>query len=184
MINALLDLNTWAVFDVDSAGRILAGHDESGSLQLVELSPDGSRTPLTALPSRCTGRYVPGTRQVIVRHDAGGNELMQLSMINIEAGRSPYTLDQLTPLVTDNRYMHVMQDVTETSLIYSTNRRNNVDMDVVVRDLGTGEETVLYDQGGYVGATTVSHDQASVAVTALSLQPASTIVFLAGDRSS
>jgi hypothetical protein len=57
-------------------------------------------------------------------------------------------------------------------------------MDVVVRDLGTGEETVLYDQGGYVGATTVSHDQASVAVTALSLQPASTIVFLAGDRSS
>ncbi|QGN34733.1 prolyl oligopeptidase family serine peptidase [Microlunatus sp. Gsoil 973] len=185
MINVLFDLRTWAVFDVDSAGRILAGHDESGSLQLVELAPDGSRTQLTALPSRCTGRYVPGSRprQVIVQHDAGGNELMQLSMITVEAGRPPYTLDELTPLVADGRYMHVLQDVTETSLIYSTNRRNTVDMDVVVRDLGTGEEKVLYDQGGYVGATTVSHDQASVAVTALSLQPASTTVFLAGERS-
>ncbi|GAB3916337.1 peptidase S9 [Microlunatus endophyticus] len=184
MINTLLDLCNWAVFDVDSAGRILAGYDESGSLQLVELAPDGSRAQLTALPSRCSGRYVPGSspRQVIIQHDAGGNELMQLSMITIEDGRAPYGLDEVTPLVHDSRYMHVLQDVTATSVIYSTNRRNNVDMDVIVRDVATGAETVLYDQGGYIGATTVSHDQRSVAVTALSLQPASTIVFTAGTR--
>lgn len=183
-MNTLLDLRNWAVLDVDNDGRILAGYDDSGSLQLVELDRDGSRSQLTALPSRCTGRYVPGSdpRQVIVQHDAGGNELMQLSMITIEDGRSPYGLDELTPLVRDERYMHVLQDVTETAVIYSTNRRNNVDMDVVVRDLATGQETVLYDQGGYIGATAVSHDQRSVAVTALSLQPASTIVFTAGEQ--
>lgn len=182
MINTLLDLRNWAVFDIADDGRILAGYDESGSLQLVELAPDGTRSRLTALPSRCTGRYVPGSspRRVIVQHDAGGNELMQLSVITIEEGHPPYGLDDLTPLVHDSRYLHVLQDVTETSVIYSTNRRNNVDMDVVVRDLATGAETVLYDQGGYVAATTVSHDQRSVAVTALSLQPASTIVFTAG----
>ena len=37
--------------------------------------------------------------------------------------------------------MHNLQDVTATSAVYSTNRRNDVDMDVVVRDLATGEET-------------------------------------------
>jgi protease II len=184
IINTLLDLRSWAVFDVDSLGRILAGHDESGSMQLVEIAPDGTCTPLTALPSRCSGRYVPGSdpRRVIVEHDNGGDERMQLSMITLVEDREPFRLTDLEPLVRDDRYMHVLQDVTETSLIYSTNRRNGVDMDVVVRDLDRGEETVLYDGGGYVGATKVSHDARSVAVTALSLKPASTMVFLAGDH--
>ena len=86
IINTLLDLRSWAVFDVDTEGRILAGYDESGSIQLIELSPHGSRTPLTELPSRCSGRYVPGSqpRQVIVQRDNGGDELMQLSKITIE----------------------------------------------------------------------------------------------------
>ncbi|HEY9294057.1 MAG TPA: prolyl oligopeptidase family serine peptidase [Microlunatus sp.] len=183
IINALLDLRSWEVYDVDPQGRILAGHDETGSMQLVELSPDGTRTQLTALPSRCSGRYVPGSdpRQVVVQHDSGGDELMQLSMITVDDS-VPYQLDELTPLVHDSRYMHVLQDVTEASVIYSTNRRNNVDMDVVVRDLATGAESVLYDGGGYIGLAAVSHDQQSVAVTALSLQPASTTVFLAGAR--
>lgn len=182
IINTLLDLRSWAVFDVDAEGRILAGHDELGSMQLVEIAPDGSRTPLTALPSRCSGRYVPGSapRQVIVEHDNGGDERMQLSLITLQEGRAPYRLDEVEPLVHDDRYMHVLQDVTATSVIYSSNRRNGVDMDVVVRDLATGDERVLYDGGGYIADTKVSHDERSVAVTALSLQPASTSVFLAG----
>ncbi|SDS84080.1 S9 family peptidase [Microlunatus soli] len=185
-VAALLDLRSWALFDIDADGRILAGHDESGSMQLVEIAADGTRTALTALPSRCSGRYVPGSspRRVIVQHDAGGDELMQLSEIVLDdpARPGPYGLDDLTPLLQDPRYMHVLQDVTATSLIYSTNRRNNVDMDVVVRDLASGSETVLYDGGGYVAETVVSHDQHSVAITTLALQPASTIVFTAGGR--
>jgi dipeptidyl aminopeptidase/acylaminoacyl peptidase len=185
-ITALLDLSTWDLFDIDADGRILAGSDESGSMQLVEIAPDGARRQLTALPSRCSGRYIPGSspRRVIVQHDTGGDELMQLSELTVAGQQNPepYQLNDLTPLVHDSRYMHVLQDVTEASVIYSTNRRNDVDMDVVVRDLTTGEETVLYADGGYIADTVVSHDQLSVAVTALGLQPVSTVVFTAGDR--
>ena len=76
--------------------------------------------------------------------------------------------------------MNVLYDVTATSLIYSTNRRNDVDMDIVVRDLDSGDETVVFDDGGYVVETSVSHDESSVAVTTLSLVPHGTIVSLAG----
>lgn len=185
IITALLELQAWQVFDIDPDGRILAGNDELGSLQLVELAPDGSRTPLTELPSRCSGRYLPGSspRQVVVQHDTDGDERMQLSLLTVEPGREPYTLAELTPLVTDPEYMHVLQDVTETSVIYSTNRRNGIDMDVIVRDLGDGSETILYDGGGYVATVVASHDQRSVAVSTLSLRPASTAVFLAGAES-
>jgi dipeptidyl aminopeptidase/acylaminoacyl peptidase len=76
--------------------------------------------------------------------------------------------------------MNVLYDVTKTSLVYSTNRRNEIDMDIVVRELDSGEENVVFDDGGYVTGTSVSHDESSVAVTALSLRPASTVVSLAG----
>ncbi|WP_324650741.1 alpha/beta fold hydrolase [Georgenia sp. H159] len=180
-VRSLLDLRTWVAFDVDDAGRVLAGHDELGTVQLVEIAPDGSRTALTALPSRCSGRYVPGRRQVVVQHDTDGDELMQLSLLDLGTLPSgPVTLDGLTPLVRDRRYMHVLQDVTADSVVFHTNRRNGVDMDVVVRDLTTGDERVVHDGGGYVVGAAVSHDEASIAVTGLSLRPASTLVRVSG----
>ena len=137
LVRALLDLRTWQAFDIDADGRVLAGHDELGSLQLVEIDPDGTRTPLTDLPSRCTGRYVPGRRQVVVQHDQGGDENMQLSLLDLDSRpTSPRTLEELTPLVRDPAFLHVLRDVTPEHLVYSTNRRNAVDMDVVVRRLG------------------------------------------------
>ncbi|SDS47842.1 Dipeptidyl aminopeptidase/acylaminoacyl peptidase [Friedmanniella luteola] len=183
LVGALLDLRTWQAFDVDADGRVLAGHDERGSVQLVEIDPDGTRTALTDLPSRCTGRYVPGRRQVVVQHDQGGDENMQLSLLDLATRpTTPRTLEQLTPLVADPAFMHVLRDVTPEHLVYSTNRRNAVDMDVVVRSWDTGQEETVWDGGGYVADTVVAHDGRSVAVTALSLQPASTLVFLAGPR--
>ncbi|MVA77776.1 S9 family peptidase, partial [Auraticoccus sp. F435] len=183
VVRQLLDLTSWQAFDIDADGRVLAGHDALGSLQLVEIDTDGTRTPLTDLPSRCSGRYVPGRRQVVVQHDNGGDELMQLSLLSLDPlPTRPVTLDELTPLVRDPASMHVLRDVTPGTVVYSTNRRNQVDMDVVVRDLATGEETCVYDGGGYVADTVVSADHGSVAITALSLRPASTRVFLAGPR--
>jgi len=185
LVRQLLDLRVWTAFDVDDEGRVLAGNDDLGSLQLVEIASDGSRTALTDLPSRCTGRYVPGQRHVIVQHDDGGDEHMQLSLLDLSSRRvSAASLDDLTPLVHDPAFMHVLLDVTSTSIIYSTNRRNGVDMDVVVRDLGSGEERVVYDAGGYVVDTVVSHDERSAAVTSLSLRPNSTVVSLTGPRAS
>lgn len=206
IINALLDLTAWAVFDVDPEGRILAGNDESGSMQLVEIAPDGTRTQLTALPSRCSGRYVPGTRLVVVQHDNDGDERTQLSLLDLApsdgsaasspAGPAlpdsrpaaaalpaqlPATLDGLTPLVHDPAYKHDLADVSAGSVVFLTNRRDGVDFDLVVHDLATGTETTLYDGGGYLAAAVASHDRRSVAITVLSSQPHSTQILVAGD---
>src|SRR5690349_21776489 len=83
-IERLLEAHTWRAFDVDDAGRVLGGWDESGSVQLVEIDPDGTVTRLTALPNRCAGRYLPGERVALVSHDDGGNERTQLSLLRLE----------------------------------------------------------------------------------------------------
>ncbi|WP_419707315.1 S9 family peptidase [Promicromonospora sp. NFX87] len=187
IINALLDLTAWAVFDVDPEGRILAGNDESGSMQLVEIAPDGTRTQLTALPSRCSGRYVPGTRLVVVQHDNGGDERTQLSLLDLAPSDSmatatlPASLEALAPLVHDPEYKHDLADVSAGSVVFLTNRRDGVDFDLVVHDLATGTETTLYDGGGYLAAAVASHDRRSVAITVLSSQPRSTQILVAGD---
>ena len=181
LVKQLLDVRVWTAFDVDAQGRVLAGTDDLGSLQLVEIAPDGTRTPLTDLPSRCSGRYLPGRRAIVVQHDTGGDEHMQLSLLDVaEPLGRPARLDDLTPIVADPAHMHDLRDLTATSLVYSTNRRNDVDMDVVVRDLTIGEERVVYDGGGYVAETVVSHDGRSTAVNRLSLRPNSMIVGVTG----
>lgn len=210
VISALFDLTAWAVFDVDPEGRILAGNDESGSMQLVEITPDGNRTQLTALPSRCSGRYVPGTRRVVVQHDNGGDERTQLSLLDLapsdgsaastpagpaltDPGHAaapvptqlpatlPASLEALAPLVRDPAYKHDLADVSANSVVFLTNRRDGVDFDLVVHDLTTGTETTLYDGGGYLAAAVASHDRHKVAITVLSSRPRSTQILVAGD---
>jgi dipeptidyl aminopeptidase/acylaminoacyl peptidase len=184
-IRALLDLRFWVALDLDADGRVLAGHDDLGSMQLVEIALDGTVTPLTDLPSPCSGRYVPGRRQVVVEHDEGGNENYQLSLLDLtELPVAPVGPDDLTPLVRDPEHLHVLLDVTRNDVVYCTNRRNGVDMDVVVRALDSGAERVAYDGGGYVVQTSVSHDTTAVAVTTLSLRPSSTTVAVASAGSS
>src|ERR1700729_1746008 len=98
----LLDVRLYRAFDLDSAGRVLAGSDESGATQLIEIAPDGTSTTLTALPGACTGRYLPGERAVIVSHDEGGNEQHQLSLLRLpRPAAQPATLADLEPMVRD-----------------------------------------------------------------------------------
>jgi dipeptidyl aminopeptidase/acylaminoacyl peptidase len=180
LFRALLDTRTWIALDLSAEGHVLAGHDDLGSQQLVEIAPDGTVTALTRLPSRCQGRYIPGRRQVVVEHDQSGDENYQLSLLDLfQLPESPVGPDALTLLVSDPDHLHVLLDVTESSVVYCTNRRNGVDMDVVVRDLFTGEDRVVYDGGGYVASTVVSHDHSSVAVTMISLEPSSTTIVVA-----
>ncbi|MGB3764225.1 MAG: alpha/beta fold hydrolase [Ornithinimicrobium sp.] len=179
LVSELLSARTWIAFDVDDHGRVLAGHDELGSLQLVEIEPDGSWTPLTDLPSKCSGRYIPGRRAIVVQHDQGGDEKVQLSRLDLDPlPIAPVGLDGLTPLIHDPAHMHDLRDITEQTLLYSTNRRNDVDMDVVAHDLATGKERVLHDGGGYVVGAALDHAQRDLAVLRLSLQPNSTVLDL------
>ncbi len=186
LLHRLLEVTTWRAFDVDAQGRILAGYDGSGTVQLVELRPDGSRVPLTALPGACHGRYLPGTRRVVVSHDAGGDERAQLSLLDPDAVTEPVGEDGLVPLVHDPAHIHGLVEVLPTGeVVYTTNRRNGVDFDLVVRRVQDGTETVLYDGGGMVGGAAVSHDGTRALMTrpgrpALSSQ----VLLLAGDTTT
>ena len=154
---ALLELALWRAFDIDDSGRILAGHDGPGSFQLAELAQDGTPTLLTALPGACTGRYLPGSRTVLVQHDQDGDERTQLSWLALDPlPAEPVGLDGLTPLVRDPRYLHNLVDVASGRIVYTTNRRNSVDFDVILRDVDTGAETVVYDQGGAIAEVCVA----------------------------
>jgi hypothetical protein len=42
-LERLLGVTLYQAFDTDRDGQILAGSDESGSTQLIEISPDGAR---------------------------------------------------------------------------------------------------------------------------------------------
>ena len=165
-IATLLGISLYQAFDIDAEGRVLAGGDESGSTQLIEIAPDGSRTPLTALPGPCSGRYLPGQRGVLVSHDTGGDERHQLSLLRLPlAGGGPARLDDLEPVVRDPRYMHVLADVAGGRICYFTNRRNGVDFDPVIRDLADGSERVLEFSGRSYAEAALSPDGHWLAVT-------------------
>ena len=165
----LLNVRQYVSFDLDSSGRVLAGSDDSGSMQLIEIRPDGSVTRLTALPGACSGRYLPGQRAVIVSHDEGGNERHQLSTLSIPppAGR-PAQLDSLEPLVHDPRSIHLLADVTDRQVCYFTNRRNGVAFDPVIRDLADGTERTLRLGDHMFGEAAMSPDGRWLALTVFS----------------
>ncbi|HEY2312991.1 MAG TPA: S9 family peptidase [Streptosporangiaceae bacterium] len=165
----LLDIRLYQALDLDETGRVLAGSDDSGSTQLIEIEPGGSITPLTALPGPCTGRYLPGERAVLVSHDTGGNELHQLSVLSlpIPLGQ-PASPDELEPLVRDPRYMHLLGDVREGQVCYLTNRRNGVAFDPVIHQLADSSERALVLGDATFGDAALSPDGRWLALTVLS----------------
>ena len=84
-----------------------------------------------------------------MQHDRGGDENTQLSLLPLDLELAgPADMADLEALVHDPAYLHDLWDVTNRALVYSTNRRNGVDMDVVFRDLDTGQERVVHDACG------------------------------------
>jgi pimeloyl-ACP methyl ester carboxylesterase len=157
-LDRLLNVTAYRAFDIDPERRILAGSDESGSTQLVEISPDGALTALTALPGACSGRYVPGQRTVIVSHDDGGNERHQLSLLPLPVPGGAAGPSGLVPLVRDPRYVHVLADAGPGWVCYFTNRRDGVNFDPVIRDLATGSERHIVIGDHLLGEAALSPD--------------------------
>jgi dipeptidyl aminopeptidase/acylaminoacyl peptidase len=170
----MFELRSSILLDSDEAGRLLVGNDESGSMQLHELEPDGRRSVLTDLGEPCWGRYLPDQRAVVVSADDGGSERAQLWLRRLDDGA-----DGLEPLVTDPAYIHTLLDVAPDRVLYATNRRNSVDFDVVLRTVSTGAERVVWDGGGWVSAATLSPDGRYIAIQRESLLAASSSLMLA-----
>jgi dipeptidyl aminopeptidase/acylaminoacyl peptidase len=165
-LTRILDVRLYQAFDLDADGRVLAGSDDTGSTQLIEIEPNGTSTPLTALPGACTGRYLPGQRAVIVSHDDGGNELHQLSVLRLpRPSGQPAGLEDLEALVRDPRYMHSLADVQPDQICYFTNRRNGVAFDPIIRQLADGSERELVLGDALFGDAAISPDGRWLALT-------------------
>jgi dipeptidyl aminopeptidase/acylaminoacyl peptidase len=168
-LTRILDVRLYDALDLDTAGRVLAGSDDTGSMQLIEIDPAGTITPLTALPGACSGRYLPGQRAVIVSHDEGGNELHQLSVLRLpRSSGEPAGLEDLEPLVRDPRYMHALADVQAGQICYFTNRRNGVAFDPVIRQLADGSERQLVLADAMFDDAAISPDGRWLALTVAS----------------
>jgi dipeptidyl aminopeptidase/acylaminoacyl peptidase len=162
----LLAVPMYRAFDIDAEGRVLAGSDESGSVQLTEIQPNGDMVTLTALPGARWGRYLagPGERAIIVVHDEGGNERYQLSLLKLPRDGAPATFGDLEPIVRDPRFIHSLADVRPGAICYLTNRRNGVDFDPVIRDLATGAEQTVYVGSWLIHEAVLSPDGRWLAV--------------------
>ncbi len=164
LLRQLLSQPAVWVYDVDDEGRVLASTDTTGSLQLYEIGTDGAWRQLTDLGESASGRYLPGTRSVVVQHDSGGNERGQLSQLDIpDDGATGFP--ELRPLVHDPRWIHQLAEARPGRILYTTNRRNGVDFDLVSRTLESGDERVLYDGGGWVMNAAASPDEKWVTFT-------------------
>ncbi|WP_238153306.1 alpha/beta fold hydrolase [Kribbella speibonae] len=116
---------------------------------------------------------------MVVEHDTGGDERGQLSLIDLDEPGLP----TLTPLVHDAEYIHHLVAARSGSVLYTTNRRNGTDFDLVTHDLATGRETVLYDGGGWVMGVDPSPDDKWVVLSKAST-PANSMQLLLLDTSS
>ncbi|WP_433013280.1 S9 family peptidase [Kribbella sp. CA-294648] len=184
MLTTLLSLPTVMAFDVDPAGDLLIGYDGSGVRQIHAVAADGNWRALTALDDTARyARFIPDSRQVVVEHDSGGDERGQLSLLDLDDPSGPDGLPVLSPLVHDLDYFHHLVDAKPGKVFFTTNRRNQVDFDLVTLDLATGAETVLYDGGGYLNSAHVSPDERWV-VIALAGGPGNSVQLLLVDTAA
>src|SRR6476660_3610541 len=102
----LLELRFSFLLDIDEGGRVLVGNDDSGVTQLHEVAPDGTRTVLTTSTEPCLGRYLPGSRSIVVSTDDGGTERAQLWLADADHPESAWQ-----PLANDPKYLHTLLDV-------------------------------------------------------------------------
>jgi dipeptidyl aminopeptidase/acylaminoacyl peptidase len=137
----------------------------------------GGLTQLTDLAEPVTGRLLPNGR-ILLEIDEGGNERTQLYLLDAEPGA------ELEPLVVDPRFIHRSPHVSRDGalLAYSTNRRNGVDFDVVVRRLGSGEERT-FELGGWWETYGISPDSRWAAAGRLGARSGDMDLFLLGTES-
>ncbi|WP_242001989.1 S9 family peptidase [Kribbella steppae] len=177
LLTTLLSLPTTLALDVNEEGRLLVLYDGTGTRQVNEVAPDGTWRALTDLDERCANAlFVPGSRRVVVEHDSGGNERGQLSILDLDD-------PTLTPLVHDPRFKHYLVEATADRVLFTTNRRNGVDFDLIAHDLSTGTESVLYDGGGWAMAVNPSPDGKWV-VLSLASAPANSMQLVLVDTTT
>jgi dipeptidyl aminopeptidase/acylaminoacyl peptidase len=149
------------------ADRWLVSTNLTGTSQVHRQdAPGGPLVRLTDLPEPAFAGWLPDGERLIVLLDSGGNERHQLYTLSPDAD-TVTEVEGLDELVVDPESIHRPGGVTRDGrwLAYATNRRNGVDFDVLVRDLESGDERVVWDRGGWSGAAGFSPDGRHLAVS-------------------
>jgi dipeptidyl aminopeptidase/acylaminoacyl peptidase len=148
LLRALLEMRQALPLSFSPDGsRLLVASNIPGTHQLYEWP---SLAQLTDYDEPVSGQFLPDGR-VLVEVDEGGNERTQLHVL----GEGP--------LVSDPRFIHRTPVARASVLAYSTNRRNEVDFDIVARDLESGDERV-FEMAGNNAVEAVSPDGRYIAV--------------------
>jgi dipeptidyl aminopeptidase/acylaminoacyl peptidase len=117
--------------------------------------------------------------RALIQKDEGGNECHQLYLVD-PAGSTPPE-----PLLFEPEFMHLepQQSRDGSLLAYACNRRNEVDFDVFVRDLRSGEERAVFAPGGMTVPTGFSPDGRWLTTGRLSERPGDNDIHLIDLRS-
>jgi dipeptidyl aminopeptidase/acylaminoacyl peptidase len=171
-LRTLLELRQAYPLSWSSDGSwLLVACDLSGTRQLYRLPLDtGELEQLTSFAEPVEGQLLPDDR-LLLEIDEGGNERGQLHLDG-------------EPLVVDPRFIHRTAHVSRdgTLLAYSTNRRNGLDFDVVVRRLESGEER-SFELGGWCASGEISPDGRWVVAEQLGELSGDSNLFLLGIES-
>lgn len=156
---------SWALpADVAGDGSVLLQSNEPGTMQLYLAGPgDGEPVRLTDLGEPVAGQFVPNDGRILLEVDEGGNERMQLYLLDARPGATPESL------VVEPDFLHVAPCLSADGalLAYSCNRENGRDLDVYVRPLAGGAERRVFDEGGYCWPAGFSPDGRWLAVLRL-----------------
>jgi dipeptidyl aminopeptidase/acylaminoacyl peptidase len=157
-LRALLELRSAAPVDIQG-DTVLLRCDLPGTMQLFRTSLSGGELEqLTDFADPVEGKFVPGTRQILVEHDDAGNENVQFSLLTPGS--------RAEPLVHDPRFFHRQPHFSRdgTLLAYSSNREDGVNWGVYVRSLDDGTERTAVPPNASNAPAGFSPDAAHLAV--------------------
>jgi dipeptidyl aminopeptidase/acylaminoacyl peptidase len=157
-LGALLELRSAAPVDIQG-DTVLLRCDLPGTMQLFRTSLSGGELEqLTDFADPVEGKFVPGTRQILVEHDDAGNENVQFSLLTPGS--------RAEPLVHDPRFFHRQPHFSRdgTLLAYSSNREDGVNWGVYVRSLDDGTERTAVPPNASNAPAGFSPDAAHLAV--------------------
>ena len=144
-IRAFLEAPTADVADVADDGSVLVESDVTGMRELHLVLPDRRVVSLASFDGPVSGLLVPRSDQMLIARDEQGDERLQLFLAPLREGSAPSRT-----VVVDTRFVHRAPRISRDGrlLAFATNRRNGVDLDVVVHSLADGGEQ-LFPLGGF-----------------------------------
>jgi len=175
-IEAYLQMKSAGPAGFSSDGsRVLVVSNESGMRQLYTVPVEGGAmrkvSDFGEPPTRA--RYIPGTDQVLVQMDSGGNERLQVYRVNDDGSDFEAVID-------DPDHIYRLGGVSRDGrlIAYASNRSNGADFDIYVRDLASGDERCVFETGGWCAAAGFSPDGRTLVVSRLSERNADNDLYL------